>query len=107
MYAALGLSYAYLGRHDDAVRLGNRSISLYPVSRDAFEGPRYVINMARVYSVVGEPERALDLLEELFVIPSGNNISIPLLLLDPIWDPLRQHPRFQRLVERGRTLKEN
>lgn len=100
LYAALGLAYAYLGRKDDAVREGIRAVNLYPVSKDAFEGPQYVINLAKIYAVVGEFGDAIDQLEHMLSIPLGNNFSVHFLRLDPIWDPLRQNPRFRRLVEK-------
>jgi serine/threonine-protein kinase len=47
---------------------------------------------------VGEYEAAIDQLEYLLSVPSV--ITIPLLRVDPLWDPLRDHPRFQALLER-------
>jgi len=99
LYAPLGLAYAYLDRKDDAIREGRRAASLYPVSKDAFEGVRYVINLAKIYAVVGENEQALDQLQYLLSIPCGNNFSVQIMELDPIWDPLRNHPRFIQLVD--------
>ncbi len=104
LYAPLGLAYAYLGRKDDAIREGRRAANLYPVSQDAFEGVRYVINLARIYAVVGEHEKALDQLEYLLSIPCGNNFSVHIMELDPIWDPLRDHPRFIQLIEKPPQL---
>jgi serine/threonine-protein kinase len=48
--------------------------------------------------MVGEYDAAIGQLELLLSIPS--EISIPLLRVDPLWDPLRDHPRFQELLER-------
>lgn len=98
LYAALGLAYAFLGRKEDAIREGSRAVNLYPVSKDAFEGTRYIQKLAMIYTVVGEHEEAINQLEYLLSIPSGNVISVPIVRLDPIWDPLREHPRFQRLL---------
>ena len=53
------------------------------------------------YAAVGELEAAIDRLEYLVTIPNLF-VSIPLLRLDPIWDPLRDHPRFQALEAEGR-----
>jgi hypothetical protein len=54
--------------------------------------------------VVGEYEKAIDQLEYLLSIPSSEFlwqvVSIPLLRIDPQWDPLREHPRFQGLLEK-------
>ncbi|MFB0566111.1 MAG: tetratricopeptide repeat protein, partial [Candidatus Aminicenantaceae bacterium] len=99
LHATLGLAYAYLGRKNEAIREGIRAVDLYPVIQDAFEGPRYILNLARIYSVVGEYEKAIVQLEHLMSIPCGNNISVHFLRLDPQWDPLRKYPRFQRLFE--------
>ena len=98
LYAALGLAYAFLGQKENAVREGNRAVNLYPVSKDAFEGTRYILKLAMIYTVVGEYEEAISQLEYLLSIPSGNIISVSILRLDPIWDPLRDHPRFQGLL---------
>jgi hypothetical protein len=47
--------------------------------------------------MVGEFDLAVDQIEYLLSIPGG--LSIPLLQLDPAWAPLREHPRFKKLVE--------
>lgn len=107
LYAPLALALAYLGLKQDAIREGRRAVNLYPVSRDAFEGVRYVMNLAKIYAVVGEHEQALDQLEYLFSVPCGNNYSVHLLRLDPIWDPLRDLPRFQQLTEKPPWLEQN
>jgi serine/threonine-protein kinase len=99
LYAALGLAYAFLERKEDAIREGYRAANLYPVSKDAFEGTRYIRILAMIYAVVGEYEEAISQLEHLLSIPSGNEISVATLRLHPIWDPLRDHPRFQRLLK--------
>ena len=107
LYAPLGLTLAYLGHKQDAIREGRRALDLYPVSRDAFEGVRYVMNLAKIYAVVGEHELALDQLEYLFSIPCGNNYSVHILRLDPVWDALRDQPRFRQLIETPPRLKKN
>ncbi len=103
-HAALGLAYAYLGRKAEAVQEGNHAVKMHPVSKDAAFGPCYTLNLARIYTVIGEHEEAIDQLEYLLSIPSAEflwqSVSIPLLLLDPQWDLLREHPKFQRLLQR-------
>ena len=102
-HAALGLAYAYKGRKDEAVREGNLAVTLYPVSKDAAAGPIYVLNLARIYTLVGEYDQAIQQLEYLLSIPSSEYlwqlVSVPLLKIDPMWDPLRDHPEFQSLVQ--------
>ncbi len=98
LHAALGLAYACLGHKDDALREGNRAVSLYPVSKDAMIGPQYILDLARIYLIVEEYDRAISQLAYLLSIEAGNIMTVPLLRIDPFWDPLRDHPGFQRLL---------
>ncbi len=98
LHSALGHAYAFLDRNEEAVRAGERSFELMPTSKDALVGPIQAIELAKIYARVGEADKALDLIEELLSIPS--DLSIGLLRLDPAWDPLRDHPRFQALLEK-------
>jgi TolB-like protein/Flp pilus assembly protein TadD len=99
IHASLGLAYAYLGRKEEAIREGKRAVNLYPQSKDAYGAPHYVNSLAMIYTIVGEYEEAISQLEYLMSIPSGDIVSIPVLRLDPVWDPLRQHSRFKSLLE--------
>jgi len=94
----LGIAYAGLGRKKEAIREGKLAVEVYPVSKDAYDGPDYVLNLAQVYVMVGEHDAALDQIEYLVSVPF-DNLSVPLLQIDPTWDPLRDHPRFKRLLE--------
>ncbi|HUQ14800.1 MAG TPA: protein kinase [Gemmatimonadales bacterium] len=93
----LGTALAYLGRKADAIREGQKGVALLPISKDAGNGPYMQHQLARIYIMVGEPEKALDQLEPLLRIPYF--LSPGWLRLDPTFDPLRKHPRFQKLVE--------
>jgi len=97
MHSLLGIAYAGLGRKEEAIREGKRAVELLPVSKDATWGPDQVLNLALIYAMVGEQNAALDQIEYLLSIPS--NLSVPLLRIDPRWDPLRNNPRFQKLLE--------
>ena len=99
-HALLGLSLAYAGRKAEAVREGLRGVALGPISRDASNGPYIQHQLARIYLVVGEPEKALDQLEPLLQIPYW--LSPGWLKIDPNFDPLRKNPRFQKLVAGGK-----
>jgi hypothetical protein len=62
------------------------------------------LNLARIYTVVGEYEEAIDRLEYLLSVPGGGDfiwdfISVAQLRLDPQWNPLRDHKKFQRLLK--------
>jgi serine/threonine-protein kinase len=93
----LGLAQAYAGRKDAAIRLGLRGVSLSPVSVDAQVGPYYLHQLARIYILTGEPDKAIDQLEALLRMPYW--LSPAWLRIDPNFDPLRNNPRFKRLVE--------
>jgi serine/threonine-protein kinase len=95
--ALLGLALAYLRQKAAAVREGERAMALLPSSRDAYFGPYIQHQLVRIYLVVGEPELALDRLEPLLEFPYP--LSPDWLKIDPTFDPLRNHPRFQRLIE--------
>jgi TolB-like protein/tRNA A-37 threonylcarbamoyl transferase component Bud32 len=92
----LGLSLAYLGQKAAAIREGKRGVTLLPISRDAVLGPYIQHQLARIYMLVGEPEKALDQLEPLLKIPYY--LSPGWLKIDPNFDPLRGNPRFERLA---------
>jgi serine/threonine-protein kinase len=94
----LGAVYAGLGMKEAAVREGQMAVDLMPISRDAYAAPTYLLGLAQVHSMVGDYEAAIDLLDYLLSIPSS--VSVPYLRLHPIWDPLRDHPRFQALLEK-------
>ncbi len=95
----LGLALAYLGRKEEAMREGKRGVALNPVSKDARNGPYMQHQLARIYMLVVEPEKALDQLEPLLRIPYF--LSPGWLKVDPNFDPLRKNPRFQKLVAGG------
>jgi tetratricopeptide (TPR) repeat protein len=96
-HAFLGLALAYMGRKADAVREGQRGVELAPISLDAYLGPYIQLQLARIYLLVGEPEKALDQLEPLLRVPFY--LSPGWLRIDPTFEPLRNHPRFRKLVE--------
>ena len=91
-----GLALAYLGRKAEAIQEGERGVALWPVSRDAYNGPYIQHQLVRIYLLVGEPEKALDQLEPLLKIPYY--LSPGWLRIDPTFAPLKGNPRFQRLV---------
>jgi tetratricopeptide (TPR) repeat protein len=92
----LGVALAYMGRRDEAVRAGKQGLAFQPISKDAQTGPYLQHQLARIYVLVGEPDKALDQLEPLLKIPYY--LSPGWLRIDPTFDPLRKHPRFQKLV---------
>jgi serine/threonine-protein kinase len=92
----LGAILAGLGRKDDAIREGQRAAELLPESRDALDGPQITIGLAQIYAWTGEKDQAFQLIDHSLSIPGG--ISVALLKLDPVWDPLRGDRRFDALI---------
>jgi len=98
LFSALGLVHAGLGHKDEALRAAQTGVDLMPISREAYRGTFRAEDLARVQALVGNPETAIDLLDDLLTRPS--RLCVPLVRLDPAWDPLRKHPRFQALLEK-------
>jgi serine/threonine-protein kinase len=96
-HSLLGITYAGLGDEEKAIREGRRAVEIRPVGKEAIHGPFLVKNLALIYCMVGKYDLAIDKLEYLLSIPG--ELSIPLLRIDPAWNPLRNHPRFQKLIK--------
>ena len=96
LYSALGLAYAGLGRKKEALSAGERGVELLPVEKEAWRGSYRLHDLAKIYVMVGEPDKAMDILERLLSIPC--EISVALLKIEPWWNSLRTNKRFQKLV---------
>ena len=88
---------AGLGRKEEAIREGLRAVELMPIASDSIAGTWCVTNLALVYAWTGERDRALEQLEIIATKP-GATPSYGDLLLNPCWDDLRGHPRFDKIV---------
>jgi tetratricopeptide (TPR) repeat protein len=98
--SVLGIADAALDRTEEAVRAGRRAAALFPVTKDAVMGAEILRNLAITYAWVGEKDLALKQLDELVRIYS--HISYGQLRLHPWWDPLRDDPRFEKIVEEAK-----
>jgi TolB-like protein/tetratricopeptide (TPR) repeat protein len=87
---------ALLGEHDAAVREAKLAVDL--TAKDKYEGPESLENLALVYAHVGREEEAIDLLERLLETVYSGALTPYDLAVSPVWDPLRDHPRFQKLL---------
>jgi TolB-like protein/Tfp pilus assembly protein PilF len=103
--AVLSQPYAVMGEKDAALKVAERAITLLPRNKDAVAGPTFEENLAFIETIVGENSRAILTLTQLLQTPykGSNYVSTPvtpaLLRLDPLWDPLRGDPAFQKLCE--------
>ena len=92
----LGLGHAILGNKAEAIRYGERAIQITPMTRDAYTGVYLKYLLARIYLMVGETDRAIDQLESVLKTPFY--VSPGWLRVDPEWNPIRTHPRFQAIT---------
>src|SRR5438874_1898845 len=100
----LALTNMGLGDNAAALTLAERAIALFPIDKDALAGPRPLDILARVAARIGDPDRSISTLTKLLSIPyeaplAANPPLTPALLrLDPMFEPLRNDPRFQKLI---------
>ena len=103
--AALAVANAILDEKDSALKEAQRAITLVPSSKDRLSGPGFEENLALVETIIGEKSSAISTLTRLLQTPYGGWLYSPtpitsaLLKFDPVWDPLRADPAFQRLCE--------
>jgi TolB-like protein/Flp pilus assembly protein TadD len=98
LHSNLGIAYAGLGDAVSAVAEGQKGIALQPSSEDPFQGPEREEAMARIYALLGDADHAIPILKRLIQISSPTEITPGLLRLNPMWDPIRNDPRFQELT---------
>ena len=97
-HGQLGVVLAALGQKEEAINEGKRAVELLPESQDAFDGPQGTASLAQIYAWTGEFDEAFRLLDHLLDVPNG--LTVPMLKLEPMWDPLRKDPRFQALIDK-------
>jgi TolB-like protein/cytochrome c-type biogenesis protein CcmH/NrfG len=75
-----------------------RAQELLPETKDAFGGPEISASAAGIYALFGDAGNAVPILDGLLQRPS--NITVAVLKLNPLWDPIRNDPRFQALIDK-------
>jgi tetratricopeptide (TPR) repeat protein len=94
----LAEALAWLGEKDAAIAEAKRAMELLPESVDAFDGPVCTQSLAETYMVVGEYDKAIEIVDGLLSRPS--QVTVATLKLNPLWDPVRQDPRFIAMLRK-------
>ena len=76
-------------------------MDLLPETKDAFNGPEVLESAAQVYGLVGEKDQAFTMIDHLLSVPSA--VTVHNLKVNPLWDSLRDDPRFQALIDKYTT----
>ncbi len=87
---------AGLGRKEVAIQEAKHAVALMPVTKDFYDGALVLEGLAQVYTWSHEPDRAIEVLEQLVAMPGYTNYGR--LKLHPMWDPLRGDARFARML---------
>ena len=96
-HSALGIAYAGLGRSAEGIKEGERGVELLPVEKEAWRGTFRLADLADIYAMAGNQDKAIDILQRLLSIPS--EFSANYLRLDPKWRTLRGNKRFEAMVK--------
>jgi serine/threonine-protein kinase len=102
-HAQLGLLYAFMGRKEDALRETQRAVELKPISQDVIEGAVAQGFQALVFARTGETDKAISALERLLTTAFAVDYADDSITLSDLrtrweWDPLRNDPRFQKIL---------
>jgi TolB-like protein/Tfp pilus assembly protein PilF len=97
-YGHLAECLAWLGEKEAAIAAAKRGTELLPESVDAFDGPVCTQTLAETYMVVGDYDQALPLVDGL--LSRNTQVTVAQLKMNPLWDPVRQDPRFIAILQK-------
>jgi tetratricopeptide (TPR) repeat protein len=99
LHSALGIAYAGLGQKGKAIEEGTKAVDLLPMNKDAYFGVYRIEDLARIYVMVGDYDKALEQIK--FLLSHPGPMSVKMLQLDPVWKPLREMPEFKKIIRRA------
>jgi TolB-like protein/Flp pilus assembly protein TadD/tRNA A-37 threonylcarbamoyl transferase component Bud32 len=102
----LGRAHAGLGDAASAIAEGQKAMAIDPASKNPVDGPVREEKMANIYALLGDADHAIPILRRLLQTTYAGSITPALLRLDPVWDQIRNDPRFQELAEEGKPIPE-
>ena len=95
---ALTWVYVCLGRNADALHVARQAADSLPIEKDAALGRILLAGLAEIEARTGHADEAVRILRQLITAPAGQFVSIARLKIDPVWDPIRNDPDFQKLL---------
>jgi len=90
--------YVCLGRTGDALRIAREAAESMTIEKDAIVGANFLLGLAQIEAHTGQSEEAVKTLRQMLTIPAGEYVSVARLKIDPVWDPIRNDPGFQKLL---------
>jgi len=97
IHGALGMTYAGLGKTQQAIEAGQRAVEIYPVTRDVMLGMDRLVNLAQIYAMVGENDQALETIRR--VLSENGIYTVYHFELHPSFEKVRNEPGYQEILE--------
>jgi serine/threonine protein kinase/Flp pilus assembly protein TadD len=103
LQSALGIVHAGLGNTEEAIHHGEMGVSLLPMKKEAYRGSCRLQDLAIIYTMIGEYDKAFDKID--FLLQKPSRLTTHLLRLHPFWKPLRTLPRYNQLLTKYSSEK--